>query len=402
VSARTGVATLALLACLCAPAGAQDERYPPIDGYEHLPEARWGKLKNPDLQRKFYVEGRWLGFWRPGIRFWKNEETGKFLLVPGNPGDPIFDQVTLDRDSRDRKLEKKRSMVRIFGTPQRHAGRIVLLVDSLERMQDEHVQYKIWLQQAEGDLEALRRLGAEARQRAKAMDDPQLAEVADSITKRELAARAGGASEKDYPKKLELAQRYDTELQDPRTAIRLYGEVREARDAPRALRAKADRLLKRRNAVRLRSKSGYQWVTYSTYKHSEGFIYRQARDRTGAPSWSRRARWVTREWAEFEDAREEEMVKRRGGVQIVRNNGMQHAEAALRGEVERGQNQVEVLRALGEPVLVNHAVGEVESKQAMWTQWVSSNGSRIYFLDGEVISFKTDGEPWPQSEWAGE
>ena len=53
---------------------AEARDHPTIKGYDFLPEARWAKLKNRDAGKKYYVEGRWLEFYRPGISFFKRNE----------------------------------------------------------------------------------------------------------------------------------------------------------------------------------------------------------------------------------------------------------------------------------------------------------------------------------------
>lgn len=397
-------AAAGLCIALCAgfgPALANgQEEHPVIDGYAFLPEERWGKLTEDDLQRKYYVEGRWHGFLRPGIRFYKRTDMGRFLIVPGKPDDPLFAAVVADRDSLGKPLKKRRSMVRVFGTPLRVGARIVLLVDKVQKLPDEDEQFRARLEALGDDLDAIRALGKRCRERARLMEDTKLAEVARQIAETELRARRKRLAPGDFQGLFELAKRYESDLGDMTSAIALYGEVAESPKAPLADRRAAVRSLARLKAIRMRVKDSYKWVTLVQYRHAEGFIFRRG-VREADEAWRRKDRWITREWAEFEDAVRAELDLRRGQVVPVRTNLHQHAEAARRGKVERGQNYVEVSRAAGFPRHVNHWEDILDAKPIVWSQWILPNGLRVYFLDGEVISTRPAGSPWPESEWNG-
>lgn len=376
---------------------------PKIKGYDFLPEAKWGELKNKDVGKKYYVEGRWLEFYRPGISFYKRNDMRKFLIIPGTPDDPLYEQVVKGEDSLGNKLQKKESMVRVFGVGQRQAGRIVLRVDRVDKLPDEHTIFLAKLDAAGDDLDELLELGRECAARAKLMEDKKLEAVADRITQQELKSRVAQVKGEDFQGLMKLGERYEKELEDLPAAIMIYGKVVEDPRAPKAIKRAALKWLYDREAMRMRveNKSGKEegrWVTYSEFKHMEGFVFRRARPKA-ASEWARKDRWIRKEWAELEDARALEMNIRRGKVVAVRTNLHQHAKAATDGRVERGQNFVEVNRAVGSPKLVNHWKGVLEGKAVIWSQWVLETGGRIYFVDGEVISTKTAGEDWPSSEW---
>ena len=401
--ARGGVRLVLGLALFLPSVAVAQTNRPAIKGHTFLGSERWGKLKNPDIGKKFYVEGRWHEFYRPGISFYKRNAMRKFLIAPGSPDDPLVGQLVRNKDSVGNRLIKGRSMVRVFGLAQLRAGRIALVIDRVDRLEDEDVQFLNRLNEALGNLEQLRVLSRECARRADEMgDDKRLIAVSRKITSEELKEmRKLIAKSGDYSAIIKLARRYEGELKDERGAIALYGEIVESKGATRALRSEALTRLRKRKAERVRSQTGdvvvYTWITFSDYKHSEGFVFRRGDD-DAAELWERADRWIRKEWAELETARQEEVRRRRGKVETPRLKPLQHGMAAETGVVERGQNFVEVAHAVGFPSLVNHWGGELEGRQVTWTQWISDGGSRVYFVDGEVISVKARAEGWPRSD----
>jgi hypothetical protein len=395
------LATAVALTCFL-PQPAQAQSWPDMGGYKHLPLKSLPKLTAGQKGKKYYVVGRWHEFYRPGISIFKAEWTRKVLLVSGTG--PLADQLVKNKDTGGRMLTKRRSMVAVKGTVIERSGSFALRVDRVDKQKDEEVLFLDWLQEANGDLKKIRALGKACGLRVKLLpDDKRLRAVHKKITADELAAwRDVIAKTNNYSVMLELGLRHETELGDERGAVELYSEVAEAPKASKSDRAKAKKLLHRKKAVRVRhadekGRTYYDWVTFADYKASEGFIFRKGNDKAKEP-WAQKDRWVKRERAELELAIADELARRKKKVEEPRTNPYVHGNAAEAGKVERGQLFVEVAHALGHPILAYHHPGKLEKRDVLWTQWVSEKGYRVYFVDGEVVSFKKPSDDWPRSD----
>lgn len=316
-------------------------------------------------------------------------KTEAFLKI--SPG-PLKDGLTSSPpvDTSEQKLEKRHSLVRLYGTARKQGSRTIYLqVEFAEKLKDEDLQFKQRLSELGNDAAKIAALRAECLKRARRYDDGPLHDVARTIAHRELEVRKKDLKPGDYEGLYRLAVQYRDELKDPEGAIPLWAQVYEARDAPRALRLRAHKDLKAVGAVRTRNASGWEWLTEEDYKRKQGYI-------------SRSGKWIRKELAELNDHRNSELARQRRQFDPPRTKEHECEKAAKNGTVVRGQFFQEVARAIGLPVTVRHLRAKShDDKVVTWSQWLMSDGRRIYFVRSEkdpagtVISWTKAGTPWP-------
>lgn len=395
------IAAASALAMLLAASPAQAEDEGPIEGlspegktvqYRFLPEERWGRLSTrKDFNRFYYLEGRWKYVHGDGIRLHNAQVLGKptdrFLKIQQGA---LKSGLAGGVDAKNNKLEKHRSPVRIFGQVKRRGRQMVVEVYSVLRLPNEDVQFRKKLKSLGSDVTEIAKLRQRCIARAKRFDDDSLRAVAREITRREMEIVSKQLGKADYEKKLAMAIRYKDELKDRDGAISMFASIVEDRNVRRSKSKKvkgiartALRMLGRLRAVRRRGSKGYEWVTEEDFKRKMGYI-------------SRGGAWVRQERAELEDHRRKEIGRQSGRLDPPRINEHQLAKEALAGRIKRGQFFQEVARALGLPKTVYHMVkADHSKKKVVWSQWIMEDGSRIYFLKGEVISKVRAGTPWP-------
>lgn len=390
------LAPLAIVALAAlAPASAQER--PPIREHAFLPEEDWGRLGPEHVGVKLYLEGRWEELYGDWALLWKGPIATRGLLwVPANSAIKMV--LSKDRDSANEPLTSKVSSVRVFGEGVQAANdRVLLKVSRVDKLPEEDQQFLERLQAVSGDPDAIQRLAKECAERAKRFDDARLREVARTISRRELEVRAAALAPDDHAGRLTLAQRSLDEADDPYGAIELFGAIVESQGVAPQVRARAEERLEQLRAVRtLGPEGGVVWVAYDVYKQAEGYILRP--DTSGALTW------MSREVVELHLARDAELARQQQKIELPRSNPIKHLKDAEAKVVGRGQTLAEVRLAGGLPAVVRHERGGafLGEQSSVWTQWILRDGRRVYFVNGEVISWKAASDPWPGGALGGD
>lgn len=388
------LAPLALVLAALAPARAQER--PPIREHTFLPEEDWARLGPEHVGKKLYLEGRWEELYGDWALLWKGPIVTRGLLwVPANSAIKLV--LSRDRDSANEPLTSKISSVRVFGEGVKAGDdRVLIKVSRVDKLPEEDQQFLERLQAVGADADAIQRLAKECAERAKRFDDARLREVARSISRRELEVRAAALAPDDHAGRLTLAQRSLDEADDPHGAIELFGAIVESEGVPAQVHARAVERLEQLRAVRtLTTDGGVEWVAYDVYKREEGFILRA--DTSGTPTW------MSREVVELHLARDAELARQQQKIELPRSNPIKHLKDAEAKVVERGQTFPEVRLAGGFPVVVRHERGGsfLGEESSVWSQWILADGRRVYFVNGEVISWKAATDPWPSGSLGG-
>lgn len=399
-----GWAALALLVATPQLAGAQEVVVGPRgQKWTELPESRWGKLGTRDFGKNFCVTGRWLQVQGSGIVLYRSKiNTKRFLRI--TPG-PLKDFLTAGLSSSQKKLLRKRSLVRVYGKANPSGSGTYLGVSYVQKLPDEEDSFKAKLEAAGDDVEKIAALAKDCSARAKRYEDPALEAMAEQINRRELQVRAKALAPDDHATRFELAKRFRTQAKDVSSAIGLYSAVYEEDKAPAELRQQAKDALIELRAVRVRQgQDAWGWVTYGEFKRSEGYLPRKE---------GGRVIYVRREYAELLEVIDEETKRQAAKIDPPRQNPFKAGQDAKTGKIVRGQTYPEVRTAAGAfPKVVYHKVlpwGGTGSR-ALWTQWIMPDGGRVYFLSvetdesgarvfppSEVIGRRPAGTPWPEN-----
>jgi hypothetical protein len=373
----------AAFALLAAPALASAQQEPPINGHTFLPEARWGQLQANQAGQKLYVVGRWDVCFGNQITLYKGV-TAFFYAIPQIQPSLAVDEVP--GTNPPVKLVGKKSRVRMFGQSKAVEGKVVFLVESVVRIEDDVSRIQGLVTGVATDPDGLRALADQAKALAERFEDADLLSLASQIVRQELELRRARTPRDDYPQWLALAERYAA-LGDLAMAITANDHV-EKNGSP-AEREQARQRLKALGAV----STSEGWVPFARYKTDEGFVERTEEDGS--------SRWVRKEEAEFDDAMKAELDLQRGKIVVVRANAVQHGTAATSGRLERGQTLEEARVAAGQPIAAFHRrAPDAEQRPALWTQWIFADGRRAYFLGNEsepsvAISVKGAKDAWP-------
>jgi hypothetical protein len=381
-STLLGVAFVAVAAPALPSALAQE---PPINGHTFLPEASWGKLQANQAGQKLYVIGRWELCFGNQITLFKGAMGFFYTATPQIQQALAVDEVP--GTNPPVKLVGKKSRVQMFGQSKVVDGKVVFLVESVTRIQDDVGRIQALVDAAKADPDRLKSLADEAKALGERFEDADLMSLYVQIVRLELELRRTQTPPTAHAQWLILAERYAA-LNDMVTAITAYSHV-ESNGSP-AEREQARARLKALGAV----STSEGWVPFARYKTEEGFIERAQEDG--------RTIWVRKEEAEFDDAMAAEKKLQGGGaIVIVRANAVQHGTAASAGRLERGQTLEEARVAAGQPVTAFHRrAPDPEGRPALWTQWIFADGRRAYFLGNDseqsvAISVKTAKEAWP-------
>jgi len=383
-NALYAAAFLLALASFASPAQAQKTKFLP------LPEDRWDDLNAGDVGKAVSLDGRWEQVYGAYVLLYKPAADIKGLLFIQQGA--LKDNLTRDLSTDNERLERKQSMVRVNGFVRSARGRVYIHVEEVHKLPDEDQQFRERLAQLGDDPATIQALGEECAQRAARYDDARLAAVTREILARELEVRRAGLQADDHAQRLQLAKRYLEEVKAPRGAIELYAEVVESGTAADAERHQGEAGLQRLQAIRTRQvgpkgEVSWSWVPYAEFKASEGFIERTQDGRTT---------WVRQELAELEDARAAELQRQKGRIDPPRLDPRKAVNDARAKRLSRGQTFAEVRRAAGLPVRVLHVIAAFDAvPDAVWSQWILSDGRRAYFLSGELISFQAADQPWP-------
>ncbi|MGE4144016.1 MAG: hypothetical protein AB7N76_25520 [Planctomycetota bacterium] len=385
------LSSLLLLGAAPAAHAQADPAHPDIDApgagtFSYLPEERWAKLGAADAGKRYYVVGRWLQVYGDGILLYKSPfDTRNFLKLTSAP--ILKDQLTKGMTGDRVGLEKKRSVVAVCGVVDGRA----LDVKWVAALPSDHDQFEQRLNALGKDADKIADLARECAAQAGRYEDQDLRGLVMLIIRRELEVRQAALDPKDHAGRMALAARWRAELNDAAAAIDQYSLVREAEDAPAELHEKALEQLRALSAVRVRTdQKNWRWVTYDDFKRSEGFIRRQQGGKDGPVVW------IRREQAELFDAIAGELERQKGQLDPPRTDPVNCAKAARSGKVRRGQTFAEVHKAAGFPAQVYHLKRPLQDNpDAVWTQWILPDGSRVYFVNGWVISRQNRGDPWP-------
>lgn len=366
-----------------------------------LPESRWGTLSTKDFGLRFCVEGRWSQVRGSGILLYKSTiDTKQFLQIGAGP---LKENLTAGLSGTSQKLERKRSVVRIFGKAAKGPQGTYLSVEQVFKLPDAGESYLERLGAAGDDPAKIAALARECAAETARYEDEDLAKVAQKIARRELEVLAKKLGPADHARRFELARRFEKEAADPASAIALYSLIYEAGDAPKELKAKVSDALLGLRAVRVHSgPESWSWVTYEEFKRSEGYLLRKPEQ--GEPYY------IRRELAELLEVIALETERQTIKIDPPRQNPYKAGQDARTGKIIRGQTYAEVRAAAGSfPTRVYHRILPWGPKgRALWTQWELPSGGRIYFLSvetddegriyfppGEVVDRRPAGTPWP-------
>ncbi|MCO5165444.1 MAG: hypothetical protein M9894_03630 [Planctomycetes bacterium] len=381
-AARLRLCAPLLALALAAPGAAQE---PALEGHEHLPEESWGRLPAAAVGKRYHAVGRWESCWGNQVTLFK-AAPGFFFADARIQPDLANDLLPGTRT----RLVSKKSRVALLGRADRADGRIVLVVEAVRLLDDDVARVQKLAGQAGNDPARLAALAQEARRLAERFDDADLAQLATQLARQELEVRRERLAPDAWEEWLALAAHYHG-LGDRTTAIAILSHVETGGpEGASPLRRQAAARLAELAAVRTRA----GWVTYERFKADEGFLQRTV---------DGRARWLTKEQAELEDAMAAER-RLRADVVEPRTQPVQHGQNAAAGKLERGQFMQEARLAAGLPVSVLHQRGldadGPGARQAIWTQWVFADGRRAYFLGYEgkapvLIAAKAAKDEWP-------
>ncbi|MEZ6186228.1 MAG: hypothetical protein R3F62_14630 [Planctomycetota bacterium] len=363
-----------ILGAACALTASAQE---PVDGHTYLPPARWSKLEAQDLGQPFYAEGRWLECSGDEVLLLDltPEQRGFFHV---DPNGRLQRRLTQDLTPDGASLARRKSTVRLFGKAQQVSGKRVLHVEDVTAIPGD----------AERLIAAMSKLGAddpapyaalveEAQALAKRYDDDELRALARLVARRQAHVEAQLLGDDDVEGALALSERM-LAANDRLGAISLLArlEVKVQDEAQKA------RLRKRLEGLGA-TQTGGEWRSYEAFKTDEGFV--QTDDK----------RWVRKEALELKAVIADELAAQQGQLVIVRDNPVDAARAAKSGRLKRGQNAAEARIAAGMPARVAHETRRNQvGEDVVWTQWVTRDGRRAYFMNGEVVRTFAADDAW--------
>ena len=360
-----------------APAQQPERRTVEVDGtrYTELPESYWGRLSNEWAGRNLFAEGRWDECFGATVSLFQAPDgTRHFFTVA--EGSPLQRQLASDRASDGSRLTSERSTVRLFGVAQTRGDRCVVSLTRVVRLPDDVDTLRAEASVAGLTPQQIRAVADRARSRGQRYNDAALLALAEELELRELDARHATLDRSDHAAALDLADRM-IELGNVDGALPLLAAAEsQAPTAP--LRQRARDRLSDVGAIRNQG----QWILFDAFKRREGFV-----QHNGA--------WVRPEALELQAARRAELELQAQEIVPRRAQSVQAARQAEAGTIIRGQNMYEVRVAAGFPDRVRHlSAPDSDGSDIIWTQWILTDGRRIYFADGLVVSQRPADTPW--------
>ncbi|MCA8921977.1 MAG: hypothetical protein KDD82_09225 [Planctomycetes bacterium] len=370
---RAGILGGALAVMFLLPATAQE----PLDGHTFLPLERWGKLEPADEGQRFYAEGRWLECSGSEVLLLDLSEGQRgFFYI--DPNSRLQRLLTQDLTPARTNLLRRKSKARLFGTARKVGGRLVVEVSSVEALVSDSERLVAGLNALGMDDPApYSALAEEAQQLAERYGDDELRALAEAISRRQAQVEAALIDLEDTQAVLDLAKHLQG-VKDRLGAIALLARAEVAATEE----AQKERLRAQLKALGA-TQTGGQWRSYEAFKSDEGFV--QTADK----------RWVRPSTIEFTQVILEELEAQKGKLVIVRENPVDAARAANSGRLKRGQNAAEARVAVGMPARVEHRTRKNQlGEEVLWTQWVTEDGRRAYFMNGEVVRAIPADTPW--------
>lgn len=286
---------------------------------------------------------------------------------------------------------KGRSNVRIVGVARDDSqhGHIIEVTD-VTRLPDD---IEVFKKRAEGlpgnDADARMKLADEAKKRAETFGQDDLRDWSKTIYDGALDIRKGALTKGDVAAAIDVALKYRDLAGLPNKAIALLGEIVLDASIDQAERAKASAVLENDlKAILHRDK----WISKEEFKAALGYI--QRKDGAG------QNQWVRRERVEFEQAVAKQREVNKNDPNLRKMLGSEYETAAGDGRPTIGMLKQELVRTKGYgfPDLVDRFTEKSQGNNDLtWDQWVMSDGSRFYFMNGILFEWKKKDVAWPKN-----
>lgn len=382
---RHALALLATLAVLAAPARAQDAPIPVTDT-ELTSPGSWGSKEGKTVELS---NVKFRDFFQPNVRLVKIP-TEKLRLDADKYRD-LADNLARWQTSTGPLDKKGRSNVRVLGVAHDDpsAGRVIDVTD-VQRIGDDVELYKKRLDAiAATDADGRMKLADEARIRAETYDEADLRDWSRSCFDAALDVKKAALAKGDVTAAIDLARRYRDLAANPNKAIALLGDIVldlsiEQPDRDRAAKVLQGEL----GAVLHRDK----WISKEEFKLALGYVAR--REPTGAITWVRRER------IEFEQAVARQREANKNDPNLRKLLGSEYETAATNGQPTIGMYKQELVRTKGYgfPDLVDRFTEKSPGNGDLtWDQWVMSDGSRFYFMNGILFDWRKKDVAWPKN-----
>lgn len=373
---------VAVIPLLLPSQACAEKIYTPTELKKELP-----KLINQKIQ----VDAKFYEIWgEPQSRYIKVllEPELKFYL----PNQTTAIRKALDKglDAKGQKLVEKQSNVIITAKiyPPRGGPSPFLFLISIEKTDDDETRFSKQLtaviNKNSKDIDGRLRITFRARNWARVYNNKALKDWAIDQDRGTLEVNATLLKPTDSKGWVELAEKYESILQDRPAAIALLDGA-YAKEKDKAFR---DALAKKLESIEAYYYNG-QWVGYRDFKALEGFIERQQ---------GRKKVWIKKERAEFEDVINKD--KQRSFPFIIKADQTYMADA-LKGRISKGMRPFQLVKlkwngkALGFPDHVDRSRINVGVNTRIYDQWIYKNGHRFYFVDGHLFSWPDAKTPYP-------
>ncbi|MDF1660491.1 MAG: hypothetical protein P1V97_01880 [Planctomycetota bacterium] len=344
------------------------------------------------INKKIRVDAKFYEIWgEPQSRYVKVllEPELKFYL----PNQTVAIRKSLDKglDVKGQKLTEKSSNVIITAKiyPPRNGPSPFLFLISIEKTDDDETRFSKQLTTVINadakNITARLNVTFRARNWARVYNNKSLKDWAVDQDRGTLELNATLLKSKDSKGWIELADKYDSILQDRPGAISLLDGAYE-KEKDKAFR---DALSKKLESIEAYYYNG-QWVGFRDYKAMEGFIERLQ---------GRKKIWIKKERAEFEDVINKD--RKRSFPFIIKADQTYMADA-LKGRISKGMRPFQLVKLkwngkeLGFPDHVDRSRINVGVNTRIYDQWIFNNGQRFYFVDGHLFSWPDAKTPYPK------
>ena len=294
--------------------------------------------------------------------------------------------------TKEGPLDRKgRSNVRVTGIARddSQAGRVIDVI-SVTRLPDDIDLYKKRLDALDAaDADGRIKLAGEAQRRAEVYSEDDLREWARSLYDAALDMKRAALPKGEVNAAIELAKSYRDLALVPGKAIALLGDLVLDGSIDQGERDKAAKFLQNElQAVLHRDK----WISREEFKAALGYVPR--RDGAGTLTWVRRER------VEFEQCVAVQRDANKNDPNLRKLLGSEYETAATNGLPTQGMYKQELVRTKGYgfPDQVDRFTEKSPgNNDLVWDQWLMADGSRFYFMNGILFTWKKKDVPWPKN-----
>jgi hypothetical protein len=383
---RSQALLLAATAILVFATAARAEDAPvPITDTDLTTAGSWGPLLNKTVE---LTNCKFRDYFDPYVRLAKLPTDR--LRLDASAHAALVNDLSGFRTATGPLDRKSRSNVRVVGIARDDSvGRVIEVTDVTLTADDVDVYRKRLEALGAGDSDGRMKLADEARKRSEQYSEDDLRDWSRAAYESALDAKRAALAKGDVDGAIDLALKYRDLAQVPSKGISLLSDIVLDAAADPAAKEKGMRVLEKDlQAVLHRD----HWISREDFKAALGYLLRH--DAAG------NVVWVRRERVEFEQEVKAQRDANKNDPNLRKLLGSEYETAAGSGQPTIGMYKQELVRTKGYgfPDLVDRFTEKSPGNgDLVWDQWIMGDGSRFYFMNGILFSWKKKDVPFPKN-----